>query len=435
MDFAGLFDDFIALDGEGGDFEELQDSDVEEDDREWAENESSDDDEEMEDDARDIALANVEAMTLHILQNILNLIPSLCGDAEEKPKHKPKIEIKLVDRKKPYVDGEPVMRTLRFPRVMAGGSARGLAQLTVLLNRIHEALISGISTTKRDIYYKDVELWRTQKAVDTLVDDLAATWNLRRADLNIRASSKGLVSGSGLTIYLLSGEEIHGNDSEAIKIPLGEDTETFGVDEDIKWVLIVEKEAVFNTLCSLQITDGRLPAGRGILITGRGYPDIATRHLVKSLADALPTRIPIGVLVDCDPYGLDILSVYRYGSKGMQHENDRLAAKRVKWFGVRPSDLAEEGSNVDLDRLLPLTKADTKKAYAMLMRPNLPRQWKKELTKSLFLRRKAEIEIIETSGPARNGPPTRDANLLLQYVDRKLQEILARSAAAGSQAA
>ncbi|KAH6897647.1 Spo11/DNA topoisomerase VI subunit A [Coprinopsis sp. MPI-PUGE-AT-0042] len=338
-------------------------------------------------------------MTLHILQNIVNLIPSLCGDAEEKPKHKPKTEIKLVDRKKPYVDGEPVMRMLRFPRVMAGGSARGLAQLTVLLNRIHEALISGISTTKRDIYYKDVELWRTQKAVDTLVDDLAATWNLRRADLNIRASSKGLVSGSGLTIYLLSGEEIHGNDSEAIKIPLGEDIETFGVDEDVKWVLI----AVFNTLCSLQITDGQLAAGRGILITGRGYPDIATRHLVKSLADALPTRIPIGVLVDCDPYGLDILSVYRYGSKGMQHENDRLAARRVKWFGVRPSDLTEEGANVDLDRLLPLTKADTKKAYAMLMRPNLPRQWKKELTKSLFLRRKAEIEVIETSGPARNG--------------------------------
>jgi hypothetical protein len=49
MDFAGLFDDFIALDGD--EFEELQDSDVEQDDRDWAENEDSDNDGELEDDA------------------------------------------------------------------------------------------------------------------------------------------------------------------------------------------------------------------------------------------------------------------------------------------------------------------------------------------------------------------------------------------------
>jgi hypothetical protein len=44
-------------------------------------------------------------MTLQILQNIATLIPSLTGNTEEKPKHKPRIEIKLVDRKKAYVDG------------------------------------------------------------------------------------------------------------------------------------------------------------------------------------------------------------------------------------------------------------------------------------------------------------------------------------------
>lgn len=44
-------------------------------------------------------------------------------------------------------------------------------------------------------------------------------------------------------------------------------------------------------------------------------------------------------LVDGDPYGLDILSVYKYGSRAMQHENDKLAARRIKWLGIWASEL------------------------------------------------------------------------------------------------
>jgi DNA topoisomerase VI subunit A len=44
-------------------------------------------------------------------------------------------------------------------------------------------------------------------------------------------------------------------------------------------------------------------------------------------------------VVDADPYGLDILSVYKYGSKSMQHENDKLAATRIKWLGLWASEV------------------------------------------------------------------------------------------------
>lgn len=44
-------------------------------------------------------------------------------------------------------------------------------------------------------------------------------------------------------------------------------------------------------------------------------------------------------LVDGDPYGLDILSVYRNGSRGLRHENSKLAARRVEWLGVWASEL------------------------------------------------------------------------------------------------
>lgn len=84
---------------------------------------------------------------------------------------------------------------------------------------------------------------------------------------------------------------------------------------------------------------------------------MATRHLVKNLSDFLPLtcvlyfsprphiykvpdRIPIVVLVDGDPYGLDILSVYKYGSSRLRHENEKLAAGRIKWMGLISSELA-----------------------------------------------------------------------------------------------
>jgi meiotic recombination protein SPO11 len=47
------------------------------------------------------------------------------------------------------------------------------------------------------------------------------------------------------------------------------------------------------------------------LITAKGQPDVATRLFVKKLSDL---DIPILALVDADPYGLEIMSVYTTGS-------------------------------------------------------------------------------------------------------------------------
>lgn len=88
-------------------------------------------------------------------------------------------------------------------------------------------------------------------------------------------------------------------------------------------------------------------------------------------------RVPILALVDCDPYGIDILSVYKYGSISMSHEQDSLVAPRIAWAGVRSEDIAEYVrsyftdtmndavvfNRLDIDRstLIPITKHDQKK--------------------------------------------------------------------------
>ncbi|KAJ7902129.1 topoisomerase acting in meiosis [Mycena olivaceomarginata] len=308
-----------------------------------------------------------------------------------------------------FPKNEPQAAHARLVRLWVGTYAiwysRTTAQLFKVMDLIHEAIVDGVPATKRDMYYKDVALFKKQNVVDNLVDDLAATFEIDRADLNVRATSKGLVCGSGLTIHLNSGESVHATDTEGALIPAGEDIETFTVAEDVGWVLIVEKDAIFQTLCRVRFASHPALPGRGLIITGKGYPDVATRQLVATLSAFLPRRIPLLGLVDGDPYGIDILAVYKYGSRAMAHEVDKLAAPRVKYLGVLASELASYG--VDRDALLPITKADEKKALTMLGRP-IPAKWRKELSHMLHARRKAEIEVLASaSAPARRDEQMR----------------------------
>jgi len=81
-------------------------------------------------------------------------------------------------------------------------------------------------------------------------------------------------------------------------------------------------------------------------------------------------------LVDADPYGLDILSVYNYGSKALKHENERLAAGgKVVWIGVLATEFSRcahahgldetcemfSRLGIDKDKLLPISRQDEKK--------------------------------------------------------------------------
>ncbi|KAF8577304.1 DNA topoisomerase IV, alpha subunit, partial [Ramaria rubella] len=270
------------------------------------------------------------------------------------------------------------------------------ARLFRVIDLVHEALTINIPTTKRDIFYKDVPLFKSQSVVDDLVDDLAASLGVSRGDLNVRASPKGLFCGSGLTIHLRSGGVIRGNDGEGALIPAAADISQIKISMAISWVLIVEKEAAFQTFCRTNLASNSYCPGSGVIITGKGYPDLATRQLVSYLSNTLGTSVPLLALVDADAYGLDILSVYKFGSQSMSHESSTATAPRIIWLGVWTSELPSLG--VDKDNLIPLTVHDHKKAR-MLKRHDMmmPPQWRKELTHMLHTRRKAEIEIISSA--------------------------------------
>ncbi|KAK7692667.1 hypothetical protein QCA50_004300 [Cerrena zonata] len=357
------------------------------------EGDSSEQEDEESDTEENDAVPALEEIIANCLESLLDVLPE--SSPKKDPAKAASINIELANRTMVSKEGGLTTKVVSFPQNTRKGRSSTFAQVLRIVDLMHEALHDDLPITKRDMYYRDVALFKKQSVVDKHVDDIAATIGVSRGDLNVRASSKGLFCGSGLTIHLSSGEILCGNDTEGTLIPVADEIERFDMREGLTWVLVVEKEAVFQTLVRLQFSTYHSLPGWGIIITGKGYPDVATRQLVCTLADNLHESVPIIALVDADAYGLDIVSVYKYGSRSMAHERETLIAPRLQWAGIMGSELAQFG--VDKDSLLPITKYDEKKAHTLLCRPNLPPAWKRELQHMLFSRRKAEIEILANS--------------------------------------
>ncbi|KAJ9106754.1 hypothetical protein QFC19_003066 [Naganishia cerealis] len=308
-------------------------------------------------------------------------------------------------------------RYLKYPGKpgQSDASALSLARLLRVSELLHSALVKDVAVTKRDIYYKDVNLFGKQNVVDALIDDIAASVGLKRMDFNVVASPKGLVASSGLKLVLRNDEanlisSIVGDHSSLSKSPESSvENSTVPVQPTIiptngemveiqshsppRWALVIEKEvcrrslessdlkadmlypntilltqATFTTLCKSGIlADDDLPAALlSVSFKGKGYPDLATLHFLRLLSDTFPA-CTIAVLVDADPHGLDILSVYRYGSKKMRFtaEAEGLAlGAKAEWLGVKATEWSHlelfgmYRLGIDMDKLIPISEKD-----------------------------------------------------------------------------
>ncbi|WWD02726.1 hypothetical protein V865_000768 [Kwoniella europaea PYCC6329] len=258
---------------------------------------------------------------------------------------------------------------------------------------LYEAVCSRTVVTLRDIYYRDKALFRRQDVVDKLVDDIVATAGLKRRDFFVCASAKGLIAATSLKIIRRTGEEMVLSSTIATLIDPIERIARLDSARPVEWVLVVEKDAVFQTLCSAKLLeDDRL--GAGVMITGKGFPDLATRQILQLVSETYP-HAKIYALVDADPHGISILSTYAYGSGNTKYSNDHLELPlrdRIEWLGLKATDFKKLG--IGYDDLLPLEKADISLAMRMIKDQTLPDEWKRELSHMLHINRKAEIEII-----------------------------------------
>ena len=110
--------------------------------------------------------------------------------------------------------------------------------------------------------------------------------------LHVLATSKGLVAGN-LSFTNEEGVEVDCRlATEGESIPSNvEGLHNFRTDAKI--ILIVEKDAVFQTL----LQDSSMQSSKIIFVTGKGVPDINTRQLIHRYFQYIIWRPQIGVLL------------------------------------------------------------------------------------------------------------------------------------------
>lgn len=239
--------------------------------------------------------------------------------------------------------------------------------------------------SKRDIYYMHPSVFREQSVVDRAINDICILLQCSRHNLNVVSVGKGLVMGwlrfseAGRKFDCINSP----NSAHPVPVHVEEVKDIISVAE---YILIVEKESAFQRLANDQFCK----RNRCIVITGRGYPDVSTRRFLRVLIEKL--YLPIYCLVDCDPYGFDILTTYRFGSMQMAYDAKILRLPEIRWLGAFPSDI--EKYSLPEHCLLPLTAGDKSRAEAMLHRCYLRlevAEWRLEI--ELMLQRGVKFEI------------------------------------------
>lgn len=268
-------------------------------------------------------------------------------------------------------------------------NARKAAITMRVLNIVYETRCKNISVTKRDLFYTDVKLFKDQRDSDLVIEDVACMLGATRPSLGVLASAKGVVVGC--LKFKEDGDEIdcmkQGSGGKAITPDLDKITDIRGT---AKFVLLVEKDAAFQRLAQDRFYQ-EYPC---VLITAKGQPDVATRMFLKKVVKAL--GLPVLGLVDADPYGLKILSVYMSGSKNMSYDSAHLTTANIKWLGVRPSDL--DRLQISEQCRLPMTPGDIKTGQDLLKEDFIQQnpEWVKELEWMIEHKVKAEIQALSS---------------------------------------
>ncbi|KAK4281435.1 hypothetical protein QN277_012929 [Acacia crassicarpa] len=260
-----------------------------------------------------------------------------------------------------------------------------------IVQLIHQLCLKNIHVTKRDLFYTDVKLFQDQTQSDAVLDDVSCMLGCTRSSLNVVAAEKGVVVGR--LIFSDNGDMI-----DCTKMGMGGKAIPPNIDRvgdmqsDALFILLVEKDAAYMRLAEDRFYN-RFPC---IIVTAKGQPDVATRLFLRKMKMEL--KLPVVALVDSDPYGLKILSVYGCGSKNMSYDSANLTTPDIKWLGVRPSDL--DKYKIPDQCRLPMTDQDIKTGKDLLEEDFVKKNpgWVEELTLMVKTKQKAEIQALSTFG-------------------------------------
>ena len=277
---------------------------------------------------------------------------------------------------------------------------RKFMQTVLVANECKKIMDQGVTTSVRDLYYAlkhtikgtHENTFEEQSESDPIIEDLEATLNTLREDINLKTDRKGYLAG-GIMINdmgdLINGRKM-GSSGWAIPSNVEPDVINF---EDISadYILVIEKDAVWQRLNE----DKFWRDHNCIIITGKGQPARGCRRLVNRLH--MEHKLPVYVLADADPWGYYIYSVIKQGSINLSFLSDRLGTPEAKYLGLTTEDLHE--FEIPKTVTIKLTKEDQKRIKELMKYVWFkPKEWQKELNHMLKSDFKLELEALSAKG-------------------------------------
>ncbi|KAI9179802.1 endodeoxyribonuclease [Blastocladiella emersonii ATCC 22665] len=255
---------------------------------------------------RAIAVASLRALAFEFLHEAETTTDLATMHPPELPLSPTPLPFRPTKRPRRTDHHDPVFTLTVHARVMA-----------ILYQQLTAGGADGVHwVTRRDVFYRDPALFGTQRAVDYAVHAIAATvfgeddddeeegeggcGILDTAPLGVIAGARGVVLGPVL-LHLHDAAtplDARAGGPQGVHIPAGAHIARVELAPHVRWVVVVEKEAVFHTLAGT-----RLPR-HAVLVTSRGFPDVATRQFLARV----PAQVGIAVLVDGDPFGVHIFA-------------------------------------------------------------------------------------------------------------------------------
>ncbi|KAK1945257.1 Meiotic recombination protein SPO11 [Phytophthora citrophthora] len=217
----------------------------------------------------------------------------------------------------------------------------------LILQTAHALLTENKTATQRDVYYLH-SFFKGQSEADEAILDAGSILGIPRGHLNIVGATKGCFTGD-ISMFVRQHKSMYDAYARCFNLWLE-------ARRTVEAFCERRRGFYYSRTSAVETKRSMVPS---ILITGRGFPDLATSLLSNAL------NIPVLGLCDCNPFGLSIMLTYKLGSARMPLESLQYGmyeyrtpwmvcahsvdlyfictAVDIKWVGVRPSQVAALG--------------------------------------------------------------------------------------------
>lgn len=227
---------------------------------------------------------------------------------------------------------------------------------------------------------------------DPLIEDLEAALGLLREELNLTASTKGIIAGDMVVKDGKDTIDLGKMGSGGWGVPSNVEPEAVEIKScNAEYVLFIEKDAVWKRFNE----DKFWQKHHCIIITGKGQPARAERRLVQRLNKEY--NLPVYALMDADPWGFYIYSVIKRGSISLSYSEEKLATPDTKFIGLTVSDV--DKFKIPNNVTIKLVDEDIKRIKEMKDYPWFKNKlWQSEFSLMKERNYKLELEALSRKG-------------------------------------